>query len=203
MLSHELRQPLGALQAATWMLRPMLEGDDPARRERVVAAMERNVSRLVDLITRITQISGMAGREHLPSVQRTSLTTVARESARQLRDVAAERGVEVRIADDLPDVTVDFGELELLLVNLLSNAIKYMDPSKSVRFVEVSTVPSSDDRACAAVRDSSLGMDAAQLEQLFTPLFRAHAERDTELGIEGLGLGLTIVRDCARRSTSR
>ena len=34
-----------------------------------------------------------------------------------------------------------------------------------------------------------------QLEQVFTPFSRAHANRDAELGIEGLGLGLSVVRE--------
>jgi signal transduction histidine kinase len=40
-------------------------------------------------------------------------------------------------------------------------------------------------------------MTPGQVQQVFTPFFRAHAERDTELGVEGLGLGLSIVRDRA------
>ncbi len=47
------------------------------------------------------------------------------------------------------------------------------------------------------VRDNGLGVTAAQVQHVFTPFFRAHAARDTELDVEGLGLGLSIVRDCA------
>ena len=40
-------------------------------------------------------------------------------------------------------------------------------------------------------------MTREQLERVFAPFVRAHATRDRELGVEGLGLGLSIARDCA------
>jgi signal transduction histidine kinase len=87
-------------------------------------------------------------------------------------------------------VTVDVGQLELMLTNLLSNAIKYSDPAKPSRFVEV--LPFSIDRAYGfQVRDNGLGMSADQVRHAFDPFYRGHADV-----AEGIGLGLTIVRDC-------
>jgi signal transduction histidine kinase len=40
-------------------------------------------------------------------------------------------------------------------------------------------------------------MTREQLQRVFAPFVRAHADRDTELGVEGLGLGMSIARDCA------
>jgi signal transduction histidine kinase len=111
--------------------------------------------------------------------------------------MARDREVEVVIAPDLPDVSIDVGGLELLLMNLLSNAIKYADPAKPRRFVEIVRAQTEGDRSFQ-VRDNGLGMTPVQLRQLFTPFYRGHPERDTELGVEGLGLGLTIARDCAQ-----
>jgi len=198
MVSHELRQPLGALQTASALLR-RAEGDlDPERRQRLVAAIERNVTRMVELVTTITQMTaGHIADDTKPGVQRVSLTTVAQESARQLRDMTNSRDVQILVGPDLPDVTVEVGRLELLLTNLLSNAIKYSDPAKSNRFVEVSLVRRDDTECTFRVHDNGLGMTTEQAQQVFTPFYRAHAGRDHELGVEGLGLGLSIVRDCA------
>jgi signal transduction histidine kinase len=201
MVSHELRQPLNALTTAAVLL-DRTEGDgDTERRRRIASAIQRNVSRLAELVANITNITRMAGRHGAdatqPGIQRVSVAAVGREASRQLREMAKDRGVEVVIAPDLPEVTVDVGHLELLLTNLLSNAIKYSDPEKARRVVEVARA--EQDAGCAFhVRDNGLGMTSAQLQQLFTPFYRGHAERDSELGIEGLGLGLTIVQDCVR-----
>jgi signal transduction histidine kinase len=116
MVSHELRQPLAALQTASALLRQTDGDTDPERRQRLVAAIERNVTRLVELVATITRVTaGQGPHDTKPGVQRVSLTTVAQEAARQLREMADSRDVQTRIATDLPDVTVEVGRLELML----------------------------------------------------------------------------------------
>jgi signal transduction histidine kinase len=197
MVSHELRQPLAALQMASTLLR-RTEGDsDEERARRLVIAVERNVTRLAELVTTITKMTaGNVADESKPGTQRVSLTMVAQEASRQLRDMAASRDVRVVVAPDLPEMTVDVGRLELILTNLLSNAIKYADPAKSDRFVEVLPVRSDESGSGFQVRDNGLGMTVEQLKRVFTPFFRAHANLEQTHHIEGLGLGLSIVRDC-------
>ena len=48
------------------------------------------------------------------------------------------------------------------------------------------------------IADNGLGIPASQVPRIFDSAFRAHAARDGELGTDGLGMGLTIVRDCLR-----
>jgi len=151
----------------------------------------------MDLVVQITRMVNVPADAARLGIQQVSLTAIARESARQLRDMAQDRGVEVIIAADLPHVAVDLGRLELMLTNLLSNAIKYSDPTKDRRFVEV--MRAHADGICAfQVRDNGVGMTSEQARDVFKPFYRAHADRDAELASAGLGLGLSIVHDCAR-----
>jgi signal transduction histidine kinase len=199
MVSHELRQPLAALQAAAGVLRLGGSSAVEAKHDKAVAAIERNIQRLVELTRTIGRVSGMtsSGDESQPSMQTVSLATIAGEAARQLRQAADSRGVTVSVDATLPDVLADVGQLELLLVNLLSNGIKYSDPAKSGRYVTVEGLSSDDDQCVFCVRDNGIGMTDQQLASVFTPFFRGHVDRDRELGVEGLGLGLSIVRDCS------
>jgi signal transduction histidine kinase len=200
MVSHELRQPLGALQVAATLLRQTDAGSGPDgdQRRRLVTAVERGVTHAIDLVATITEMTlQRESDDRRPGVRRVSVSSVAQAAAGPLRDVSRERGVEVVIAGDLPQVTVDVGRLELLLSNLLSNAIKYADPAKPHRYVEVAPVQSRDAECAFQVRDNGLGMTREQLQRVFAPFVRAHADRDTELGVEGLGLGMSIARDCA------
>jgi signal transduction histidine kinase len=132
-----------------------------------------------------------------PSLQEVSLTAVATESARQLREMADARGVELIIATDMPMLTVDVGRLELALVNLLSNAIKYSDPAKPRRLVEVSARRVETGHVEICVRDNGIGIPADRISQIFRRFTRAHADRTGLESVSGVGLGLAIVDDCA------
>ena len=200
LVSHELRQPLTALQAAAPLLRARRNG---SRRERVVGAIERNVTRLAELVSTITKVSAVRTNGKRAGWQRVSLTIVAQEAARQLRESAAARNVQVRIQLRMPEVFVDTASLELMLINLLSNAIKYSDPDKSRRFAEVTLVSHTDTECVIQVGDNGVGIAPEEQREVFAPFYRAHSSRDQELGVDGLGLGLAIVHDCARTLDAR
>jgi signal transduction histidine kinase len=192
LVSHEMRQPLAVLQVIAKTL-PVPSGDLEAAR--MMDIFERNVSRLGDVtrelerLARITPATDMAPNEH-----ETDLSEVAHAAARQLSDLASAHGVEVIVAAKLPTVRLDAARAELVLMNLLANAIKYSDPAKPRRYVEV--YPAEGDIASVIVRDNGIGIAAPRLQHIFREFVRAHAQRDDDLVPRGLGLGLSIVRDC-------
>jgi signal transduction histidine kinase len=200
MAAHEWRQPLGALQFGVRLLR---EADlDPARYERTLATVERNLVRLADLTHKMEAIARVRSNGDNAVVQTISVATVAQEAARQLREMADARGVEIRVADTLPALTVDVGRLELAFVNLLSNAIKYSDPDKAERFVAVSGAI-ADGHARIEVRDNGVGIPEAALPRIFERFTRAHTEQAELRHVGGIGLGLSIVEDCVRAMGGR
>jgi signal transduction histidine kinase len=99
------------------------------------------------------------------------------------------------IDDALPSLVADAGRLELVLINLLANAVKYSDPVKPVRLVRV-----EHDAAApyprVRVRDNGIGIPPSKLAVIFDQFVRVHAHLDDELGAQGMGLGLSIVREC-------
>ena len=199
MVSHELRQPLGTLMYALPLLRVETDRGDAARQEHLLAVMERNVLKLTQLMEQLESLSRLrTARVDTPDVQRTDVATVAWEVARQLREMADARGVDVRVTEPLPELVIDTARLELILMNLMSNAVKYSDPNKSPRIVTVETVScEAPDSLCIAVRDNGLGIPGDQLATVFGRFVRAHADRDSELGVRGSGLGLAIAAECA------
>lgn len=198
MVSHELRQPLSTLQFALRLLKASETGESVQDRLRLVELLERNVDRSLELTTQLTRLSGLESKDDTLQVQRVKIDTIAHEAARQLRDMADARGVTVRVSDALPEATVDVAAIELILVNLLSNAIKYSDPKKRERFVEIQPGAPANGECVIEVRDNGLGIPNCHTHAIFTQYFRAHAAQDSELRNDGLGLGLTIVKDCVR-----
>jgi len=196
MAAHEWRQPLGALQYGIRLLREVEL--DPPRLDRTLASVERNVQRLTDLTRKLEAMARVRSNGDNAVVQTVPVAAVAQEAARQLREMAEARGVEIRVGETLPTLTVDVGRLELALVNLLSNAIKYSDPDKSERYVEVFGEPVDNGRARIHVRDNGVGIPAASLATIFERFTRAHADRAEMMHVGGIGLGLSIVDDCVR-----
>ena len=46
------------------------------------------------------------------------------------------------------------------------------------------------------VEDNGIGVPADRIDMIFGQFARAHRERDDELAVAGMGLGLSIVREC-------
>jgi signal transduction histidine kinase len=195
MAAHEWRQPLGALQFGVSLLRQ--SDGDHERSERTLDVVERNVRRLVDLTHKLEAVARVQTGADSPIVQEVSAATVAHEAARQVREMADARGVQIQIAEDLPTLTVDVGRLELVFLNLLSNAIKYSDPKKPLRVVEVNGSPHST-KCRFEVRDNGLGIPEHALGDIFRRFTRAHSAPGEVPSITGMGLGLSIVEDCVR-----
>jgi signal transduction histidine kinase len=80
-------------------------------------------------------------------------------------------------------------------MNLLANALKYSDPAKSPRTVNVRLAACSTGPGLE-ISDNGIGIPPSKLDKIFEQFVRAHAHLDDELGAQGMGLGLAIVREC-------
>jgi signal transduction histidine kinase len=193
LVSHEIRQPLGVLQVVARVL--PAAGDEPEA-TRLVGTLERNVVRLAEVATTLERLAELSPRpEDMPNEQDVDLVRVGRDVAHQLEDMAAARDVRVVIDADLPHVRADAGRVELVLVNLIANAVKYSDPSKPDRLVHVAAdrdVP----YPCIRIRDNGIGIPQSKRDEIFEQFVRVHAHLDDQLGTHGMGLGLSIVREC-------
>jgi signal transduction histidine kinase len=193
-LSHELRNLIGAIGGAAEILQ--IDGTSEEQRRTMVSMIARNAETMKVSLENLVELSRLG--EDARRSRHIALPQAAAEVARQLREAARSRGVEIRLASDLPAVDVSAAAFELCLSNLIANAIKYSDPAKEKRWVEIrARVTSPDDGAEAQtiveVRDNGLGVPEEKRSQLFQRFFRAH--EDTQEGIDGTGLGLSIVRE--------
>lgn len=193
LVSHEIRQPLGVLQV---LARILPAAGDESEATRLVGTLERNVVRLAEVATTLERLAELSPRsEDLPNEQAVELGRVARDVARQLEDMAAAREVRIEIDAELPHVRADSGRVELVLVNLIANGVKYSDPSKPDRYVHVG-VDRDVPYPCIRIRDNGIGIPSGKREAIFEQFVRVHAHLDDELGTHGMGLGLSIVREC-------
>jgi signal transduction histidine kinase len=193
LVSHEIRQPLSVLQVISRLI-PATQTDSESTR--LVQTLERNVVRLAEVAGMLERLAKLSRRsDNSPSEQTVDLSAVARDVSLQLGDMAHARDVTIHVADGLPTLVADAGRLELVMMNLLANAVKYSDPAKPSRVVHVRTI-ASDSGPRIQIADNGIGIPRSKLDVIFDQFVRAHAHLDDELGAQGMGLGLSIVREC-------
>ncbi|MEA2706135.1 MAG: hypothetical protein QOH22_923 [Gemmatimonadaceae bacterium] len=195
-LSHELRNLIGAIGGAAEILE--LDGTSEAERKTMVSMIVRNTETMKVSLENLVELSRMG--EDVRRSRHIGLPQATAEVARQLREAARARGVEIRIASDLPAVDVSAAGFELILSNLIANAIKYSDSVKDKRWIEIrARVTSPGDgvepQTVVEVRDNGIGVPEEKRSRLFERFYRAH--EDTRGDIDGTGLGLSIVRETA------
>ena len=199
LVSHEIRQPLAVLQVIAKAL-PVRAGDVEAAR--MMDIFNRSVSRLTDVTGKLERLARITRAVDLsPSEQDVDLSALAAGVARQLADMAAARNVRVIVRPNLPMLHLDPARAELVFINLIANSIKYSDPEKPDRFVEI--YGADGESPSVIVRDNGIGIPAARLQHIFREFVRAHAQRHDEAGRGGLGLGLSIVRECMDAANGR
>ena len=192
LVSHEIRQPLAVLQVLAKAL-PVTGLDDGT--VRMMDIFDRSVSRLSEVTTKLERLARIArSTDHSPNERQVALTEVAHDAAAQLTDAAEARGVDIRVDPNLPVLQIDPARGELIFLNLVGNAIKFSDPAKRERYVEIRR--GGGEEPSVIVRDNGVGMAPARLQTIFREFVRAHGQRDDDVRAWGLGLGLSIVREC-------
>ena len=189
MVSHELKNRIGAVLGAGQLLEDPELAADPARRERFSRMVVQNANAMQEVLENLIQLSRMDAE--VRQNRNVLLPCVAAEVARELREPAQARGVDVQVEEGIPEVEVNAAAVELCLSNYVSNAIKYSDPAKPHRWVRIGGAR-VDGELVVSVSDNGLGVPNEAREKLFSRFFRAHGDRHA---VEGTGLGLSIVRD--------
>lgn len=192
LVSHEIRQPLAVLQVISRAL-PVRGGD--VESAQMMDIFERSVGRLTDVTGKLERLARITQATDLSPVERTvDLAEIAHDVAAQLAEAAAQRGVQVHVHPQLPVLRLDPARAELIFLNLMANAIKFSDPQKAVRYVEVHR--GSGEEPSVIIRDNGVGMAPPRLQTIFREFVRAHSQGADDVRAWGLGLGLSIVREC-------
>ena len=198
--SHELRTPLATLIGFIETLRGPAREDAEAR-ERFLAIMHGQASRMARLVEDLMSLSGIELNEHMMPRDQVALSPLLRQIAETLELRAAERDMRIRLAvpPDLPDVLGDRDELAQVFQNLIDNAIKYGRVGSEITLrAATGSRPccgnSVSDTAmvCVAVCDQGEGILREHLPRLTERFYRVDTARSREMG--GTGLGLAIVK---------
>jgi two-component system, OmpR family, phosphate regulon sensor histidine kinase PhoR len=198
--SHELRTPLATLIGFIETLRGPAR-DDAEARERFLAIMHEQASRMTRLVEDLLSLSRIELNEHVMPKDQVALGSLLQRLAEALELRAGKREMRILLAlpPGLPDVVGAHDELAQVFQNLVVNAIKYGRAGTEITIgAETVLRPPNAGHAVSipfvsvAVRDHGDGIAREHLPRLTERFYRIDTARSRELG--GTGLGLAIVK---------
>ncbi len=201
--SHELRTPLAALLGFIETLQGSAK-DDPAAREKFLAIMQGQASRMARLIDDLLSLSRIELNAHLQPNTPADLTPIVRQVADGLQMLARDRGVEIKVSVPSEPLVVlgDRDELIRALENLVENALKYGAVGKRVDLTLTrGQTRASQPEARLSVRDYGPGISPEHLPRLTERFYRVDVAESRAQG--GTGLGLALVKHVLNRHGGR
>ena len=187
MLSHELRNPLGAITTATALFHEHADRKITERARAVIQRQARHMSRLLDDLLDVSRITrGKFELRLAPMDLRSAIEAAIESTAPHL----AARGVKLDIVLPSEEVLVhgDVARLTQVAANLLSNAGTY---SPSDTRVEL-RLGVQGGHAILRVADRGFGIENEMLGKIFELFVQAEQRIDRPRG--GLGVGLSLAK---------
>jgi len=190
MLSHELRNPLAAMQGAIILMqRKQVPDSQVAWALEVLARQSRHLVRLIDDLLDVTRITRGRVNLQMEVLDLRSVVQLSLETVRPLVD-SRRHELTVRVPDAPLQVRGDLTRLSQVLSNLISNAAKYTDEGGRIDIL------AGEDTECGQsmlrVSDNGRGIAREILPRLFEP--STHAEKLNRGDHGGLGIGLLVVK---------
>jgi signal transduction histidine kinase len=182
-IAHELRQPLGAIQAALALMAARVSREKGERGRTIV---ERQVAEIARLVDDLLDASRIAQGKIVLRRTRITINEVIHDSLELVQPSIRERDQELRL--EMPDdpiwIEADVERLQQVFSNLLTNAIKFTERGGCV-FVLVEAHARD---VTVRVRDTGKGIAREVLPHVFDLFAQASPDGG------GLGIGLAVVR---------
>lgn len=190
-ITHELKTPLHSILSVAGLLAAETDGQLNDEQKRQVALIQRNGTKLLDLITDLLRYSSLQTGDKKAKVEIFDVAKLITDLIESLAPVAAKAGIELQTT--LVNLETPFASdksmLSHILTNLLGNAIKF---SPEGGIVTVYAESKSDESLFLQIVDSGIGMTPEVQEAIFRDFFQAEKGDSRRFG--GVGLGLSLVK---------
>jgi signal transduction histidine kinase len=183
-VAHELRTPLSILFGGTQLLARHYATIEAAEREELIESLRGEAAKMKDLVENLLALAQPASAIQLEPVP---LGIHIQAVIEAFHRSWPERRVDFEQPGERRLVLVEPTLFERLLLNLLENAQKYDQSGEPI------TVRVAAEGAAVriSVLDRGPGVDAAELELIFTSFYRSPKQRAQA---RGKGLGLAVCR---------
>lgn len=183
-VAHEINNPLAIINEKAGLIKDIIEySPDFAQKEKfstLVGAVLQSVNRCRTITHRLL---GFAKRMEV-EIENLDLNELLLEVLGFLEKEALYRNVDIRLklAEDLPWIDSDRGQLQQVFLNLLNNSMAAVEDEGKIA---ITTWEKDANTIAASIQDNGCGMSDETCRQIFEPFFTTKKE-------EGTGLGLSI-----------
>ena len=190
-IAHELNQPLTAIANYAHACERLLArpGTDPAELREALHQIALQTTRAADIIRRLRALARGRQAERYP----VPVNALVEELRELISTDAVLHGAQLSLvlAPRLPDVLVDAGQIQQVILNFVRNSLEALagPPSGSPQ-VAISTAAAADGGVELAVCDNGPGLAPELIKRIFDPFFSTKEN--------GTGLGLAISSTIAR-----
>jgi PAS domain S-box-containing protein len=183
-LAHEMRNPLGAIKNAAYLLNMVLESPE-TEVQAALDVLNLEVDAAKKIVNNLLDFSS----SNPPTYQYIDVNQTVRQ-ALERAPLKSDIDTELVLSDNLPLLLADPRQIDQALDCLLLNAVQAMASLSGDREahprLSLSTRAAESGWIEIEVRDTGVGIPSENLERIFEPLFTTRAR--------GLGLGLAHVR---------
>jgi signal transduction histidine kinase len=186
--AHELRNPLGAINATT----QAILDDDEVKNNQLLTSIQGIQRQVVYLINLSNDLIFLEKSKNDKMIS-LNLTEVTQDVIDQLRHLANEENVNVSLkSNEKVEFIADIEDIVVLMRNLISNAIKYSKDKAGKVDIELEKTKRG---IKISVKDDGIGINKDELEKIGSRFYRASNAQD----ITGSGLGLSIVKKIVKK----
>ena len=187
-ITHEFKTPLAMVLAPLELILAGEMGELTAAQRTTFQSMFRSGLKLLKMIGDLLDLSRLEESKLRLKVAEHDLCDYLRGLVAQVEPLAQRKGIELRLALDVPSLMVwcDLERVERVFLNLLSNATKFTPPGGHVTV----RVREGGPRAMVVVQDDGPGFPPEKAEQIFERFYQVDMGGTRRYGGTGIGLAL-------------
>lgn len=187
--SHELRTPLTVILGESHFA---LNSKDQEKSEEALKKINQEANHLNDLFTSLLHLSEVQSNQPTTNFEVFRIDEIIQQIAIRLNQTEKTKRIKIEYknVDELSEHSFEIlGNklwIEIAISNILKNALKFSGDQPVDIFLS-----HTKKYSLIEVQDKGIGMNARDLEKIYTPFFRGENSRH----IKGYGIGLALTRN--------
>ncbi len=184
-VAHEINNPMAIINEKAGLMEDLLQSRPDFEEKEKFLKLTESIRRSVDRCSTIThRLLGFARRMDV-EIETLNLNDVVMEVYGFLEKEAFHRNIEVKVhlAEDLPEISSDHGQLQQVFINILNNAFAAVEDGGKIG---IRSWEPENGFIAVSIEDNGIGMSEETKKHIFDPFFSGRKGSGT-----GLGLSIT------------